>query len=181
MKFIASEAFTAESEYDFRNTFWGMDKASIMQTQGEGTKSKGPGYLTYEDRFMDMDAIVCFQFAEDELIEAGYAFRENMKDERQYLEKYDEIRSHITSRFGEPSIDVDILESYGGDGASGVRSGDHVEDTMMYLVEWRTERTIIRLILMGRPESCEFGLLYMSNDYVRKLASDRLELVETFN
>ena len=177
LEYRTSYAYLAEIDFDFRNTYWGMDKDSVLGCQDSLLQSEGPGFVTYQESFMGMDAILCFQFSDEKLVEAGYAFYGKYSEESGYEKKYEEIKSEINSVFGEPNIDRDLL------GCCEEECRDCCDDaaadgeTMMFLTEWRSERTIVRLILMGRPDSCEFGLVYISDDYVRKVASERLLLI----
>lgn len=177
LDYRTSTAYLTEIEFDFRDTYWGMDKDSVLGGQDSLLQSEGPGFVTYQDNFMGMDAILCYQFSDEKLVEAGYAFYGKYSEESEYKKKYEKIKSEIISGYGEPGVDKDLL------GGCEVECRDCCDaaltngETMMFLTEWRSERTIVRLLLMGRPDSCEFGLVYMSNDYVRKVASERLSLI----
>lgn len=163
LKYAVSEI--AHDCCDFRGASWGMSKTEVKCSEGLVPHSEGEGYITYRERVMDLDAVLGFHFADDTLVEAGYAFREPMGDEKFYLCKYEKMKGIITSSCGRPSFDEDVC-------GSGCECSLHRDappgvgrDSLMYLSEWITGRSIIRLILAGEEGSYDFGVLHRSREH----------------
>lgn len=147
---------------DFRSASWGMSKTDVMHSEGLVPQSEGEGYITYRERVMDLDAVVGFHFVDDALVEAGYAFREPFDDDLLYLREYGKVKGIITSSYGRPSFDEDVCMDGSGcciqcDVLPGICG-----DSLLYLSEWLTGRSIIRLLLMGEGGGFDFGVLHRS-------------------
>jgi hypothetical protein len=149
---------------DFRGASWGMSKTEVKCSEGIVPHSEGEGYITYRERVMGLDAVVGFHFMGDSLVEAGYAFREPIGDESVYLCEYEKVKGIITRSYGLPSFDEDACD----DGCECYIQCDMVpgagRDSLVYLSEWLTLRSIIRLILMGEEGGFDFGVLHRSRE-----------------
>lgn len=153
-------------EFDFRNAYWGMTKSEVKYSEIASPNSEGESYITYRENVMDMDAIVGFHFLNGSLVEAGYAFREQEGDECRYLREYDKVKHHLTRVYGEPRFDENMSEGVSLCGEACGHDAAASADTLLFLSEWLTGRSIIRLILMGEGGTYDFGLLHRSREHV---------------
>lgn len=152
-------------EFDFRNAYWGMSKSAVKYSEDTPPNSEGEGYITYRENVMDLDAIVGFHFHDGSLVEAGYAFREPEGDEYRYLREYDKVKLLLTRAYGEPRFDENIGEEMSQSGETCGRDETACADRLMFLSEWLTGRSIIRLILIGEGGAYDFGLLHRSREH----------------
>lgn len=154
------------AEFDFRNAWWGMSKWEVKHSEDALPQSEGEGYLTYRENVMGLDTVVGFHFLEGSLVEAGYAFREPFQTEHGYVKEYEKVKNILTGEYGEPKIDEDL--------GIAARPAGHLkdDDTLMYLSEWLTGRSIIRLILMGGENGYEFGVLHRSREHALIIAGN---------
>jgi hypothetical protein len=150
---------------DFRGASWGMSKTEVKYTEGLVPNSEGEGYITYNERVMDLDAVVAFHFVGDNLVEAGYAFREPIGDERLYRYEYEKVKGIITCSYGRPSFDEEACDDECECYMDCDARPDEASDPLIYLSEWQTGRSIIRLILMGEGGGFDFGVLHSSREY----------------
>ena len=149
-------------DYDFRGALWGMSREDVKDSELSTPSSESATHLSYHDRVLELDTVVGYHFIDGSLVEAGYAFREIYGEEGLYIEQYGKFKEHLCRIYGNPLLDEDI-NTY-------CQSGDGEEDqeleSLMYLAEWLTERSIIRMILMGDEQRCDFGLLHRSRGHV---------------
>ena len=153
-----------DAAHDFRRASWGMSKKEVMRSEGVPPLSHGEGYVTYGESVMGLDAVVGFHFRRDSLVEAGYAFREPLGGESMYVREYAKVKGILSGSYGNPAIDEDICAGCGLCGKV-CRCGDAVRSaqSLIYLTEWMTGRSVIRLVLMGEKGVFDFGLLHRSS------------------
>ena len=153
-----------ELEFDFRNASWGMTKSDVKYSEEIPPYSEGENYVTYRERVMGLDAIVGFHFNDGYLVQAGYAFRESCGDEADYIEEYEKVKGMLACIYGQPHVDEDLGEKMSLCDRQCSRDDSDDKDTIMFLSEWITGRSIIRLILMRGNDSCDFGVLHISRN-----------------
>ena len=112
---------------------------------------------------MSLEAIVGFHFVDDSLIEAGYAFREAYQERDLYMLQYNRVKLMLTRIYGEPLIDKDLS-------SPSEKKGCTVEpiteaESLVFIVEWVTSRSTIRLILVSEKSSSELGVLHLSREH----------------
>ena len=147
---------------DFRKTLWGMTKAEVKHAEKAYPLSENETYITYKDRIMGLDATVGFHFADDSLIEACYAFREYYQDRDLYLRQYERIKLILTRMHGRPIIDRDLSSPCEEDGCCAGPVSE--ADDNMFIVEWLTCRSIIRLLFVSNKSCSELGVLHICKD-----------------
>jgi len=151
-----------ESEYDFRSAFWGMTRDGVKHSETRKPESESASHLSYKDRVLELDAVVGYHFIDDSLVEAGYAFRDNYDCEGLYIVQYGKIKDHLSVIFGNPILDEDINTVF----TNSEGEEEQELESLMLLTEWLTDRSIIRMILMGDADRCEFGVLHKSRGHI---------------
>ena len=159
----SSAALSELPDCDFRSTSWGMTREEVKQSEPAAPQSESRSHLSFSDLVLELDTVVGYHFIDNSLVEAGYAFRVKFDSDGLYTQHYDLLKQHFSEFFGKPIIDEDINtlctnceEEKGG-----------CNDSLMLLTEWLTERSIIRMILMGDSERCDFGVLHRSRGHLR--------------
>lgn len=158
---------------DFRGSSWGMSKEEVKFSEDLAPMNEGAGYIAYRDRVMGLDAVVGFHFLDNSLTEAGYAFREPLGGLRTYLRNYLNVKKLLADAYGNPAFDENTCAECGG---FCVRcSGEECADScpVVYLCEWTTSRSVIRLVLMGDGGRCDFGLLHRSMEHELRVGMGR--------
>ena len=158
----------ADAGSDFRSASWGMSKKEVRRSEGFPPLGEGEGYITYRERVMGLDAVVGFHFREDSLVEAGYAFREALGGESVYITEYGKVKGILSRSYGEPAIDEGICAACGMCGRV-CQCGDAAwsGQSLVFLSEWMTGRSVIRLVLMGEGGGFDFGVLHRSREHAR--------------
>ncbi len=163
MKSKLGEALISPAvEYDFRNSLWGMAKGEVKLSEKLYPLSESGTHITYKDTVMCLEAIVGFRFVDDLLVEAGYAFCEASLDRELCIWEYERVKLGLAQTYGEPLIDKDISGPYENEG--GALEPDSKADSLMFIAEWLTSRSIIRLILVSEGPSLEFGVLHLRRE-----------------
>lgn len=158
---------------DFRGSSWGMSKEEVKRSEDLVPLNEGESYITYGERVMGLASVVGYHFLEGGLVEAGYAFREPLGGERVYVREYSKVKGMLAGSYGEPSMDEAASGECGG---FCVRcSGEECRNTcpLIYLSEWTTGRSVIRLVLMGEGSGFDFGLLHRSMEHDRLIGRGR--------
>jgi hypothetical protein len=158
---------------DFRGASWGMSREEVKRSEVLVPLNEGEGYITYGERFMGLASVVGYHFLEGALVEAGYAFREPLGGERVFIREYSKVKGILTGSYGEPSYDEGKCGECGG---FCVRSsGEECRDScpLVYLSEWMTGRSVIRLVLMGEGGGFDFGLLHRSREHEMRVGRGR--------
>lgn len=164
---IAFADFT-QAFSDFRGASWGMSKEEVKSTEDIAPLNEGEGFISYRERVMGLDAVVAFHFLDGALVEAGYAFRESLGGEHAYLREYRNLKNLLTGSYGQPSFDEGSCGECGG---FCVRcTGEECAGAcpLVYLCEWTTPRSIIRLVLMGEGRGFDFGILHRSREHEKR-------------
>lgn len=148
---------------DFRNTFWGMTREEVKQSEPGAPESESRTHLSYKDLVLDLNTVVGYHFIDNSLVEAGYAFRAKFDSDGLYINQYVLLKDHFCQFYGLPIIDEDINTLC----TSCEEDEDECNESLMLLTEWLTDRSIIRMILMGDSDRCEFGVLHRSRGHIR--------------
>lgn len=152
---------------DFRSASWGMSKTDVMYSEGLVPQSEGEGYVTYRERVMNLDAVVGYHFLDDSLVEAGYAFRESLGSEHVYIREYGKVKGILTGSYGKPAIDEDSCGECVGFCVWCSAEDDREACSPVYLSEWMTLRSVIRLVLVGEGGGYDFGVLHRSRAHAQ--------------
>ncbi len=165
MKTRYALAGTAHDGRDFRGASWGMSKDEVKFSESVAPLSEGEGFIAYGERVMGLDAVVGFHFMENSLVEAGYAFREPLEGGHTYIKEYRKLKGMLTGSYGEPSYDECACGECRGFCVCcpGEESADRYP--LVYLSEWATPRSVIRLVLMSEGRGFEFGILHRSKEH----------------
>jgi len=164
---------------DFRGTSWGMSKEEVKLSEDLPPLNEGEGFISYGARIMGLDAVVAFHFLDGSLVEGGYAFREPLKGKRVYIKEYRKLKGLLMDSYGQPSFDEG---AYGECGGFCVRCpGEECAETcpLVYLSEWTTSRSVIRLVLMGEGEGFDFGILHRSREHEKRAGKGEARIAST--
>jgi hypothetical protein len=115
-----------QSALGFRRFQWGITREQVKARESTEPSQEDATGLSYKTRVADMEAELHYHFAEDKLYGAGYVFVERRADTTEYLRDFEKIKKIYTERYG-PSRVGAVLS--------------------LFLAEWETEKTVIRLSL----------------------------------
>lgn len=150
-----AQAETAVITHDFRNTTWGMTRSEVKIAESLYPLSENETHINYRDKYMNLESIVSFHFINDSLVGAGYAFNEILTNPKSNNLNYEKVKLHLTSCYGVPV--AEYSESKQSDGN-------------IFIIEWKTQRSVIRLLFVSDKLSTEFGIIHISRKYQTSLA-----------
>lgn len=153
--------------YDFRKTFWGMTRSEVKLSENAYPLGDNESHVIYEDEFLHLESKVGFHFMNDRLIEAGYAFSEVYSDLALYIREYERVKLNLCQYYGKPVLQKD----YSAPCHSNSCYNNQDKNVEMYIVQWLSSRSIIRLLFISDKSSTEFGVLHISRDYQSTLSA----------
>lgn len=95
-----------EIKNHFRGTRWGMSKEQVVRIEGRPNhleNSEGIDFIQYPQRILNMDCMIGYVFAENNLAKARYSFLGKRGDKNQYIEEYDKIKEILIKIYGKPA------------------------------------------------------------------------------
>jgi len=145
----ASVAIAEETKYNFRRVKWGMTKAQVKAAETSKLRDENNDGLLYRTKAATLSTNLLYSFAENKLVRAGYMFKDTHSNENAYIDDYQRVKRILTKKYGQPEKDRekwsnDLYKSRRQDWGVAVSIGH-----LIYLSEWRTTRTTIRLGLIG--------------------------------
>lgn len=156
----------ANSQYDFRKTYWGMTKEQVKKTENNEVLEEQERLLLYFGTVADMDCFIIYFFAYDTLVRAKYIFKETHSRRNQYITDFENVNEILEKKYGEPDMEVQLWSNdlYKNDiDLKGLAvSLAHLD----YIYKWNTERTEIMAILSGN----EYVLLLHKYKYAHREA-----------
>jgi hypothetical protein len=98
----------AESKKNFRNTRWGMNRAQVVRIEGSPNyheNSGGLDIIRYPQKVLNMDCMVGYVFAHNQLAKAKYSFLADYEDKNQYILSYNKIKDILIQKYGRPEAE----------------------------------------------------------------------------
>lgn len=141
------------TSYDFRETIWGMSRSEVKIAETHYPLSENETHITYRDQYMNLETIVGFHFINDSLVEGGYVFNEILADPKSNRLNFKKVKVKLSSSYGVPVVDC-----------------AEKEESNMCITEWKTQRSIIRLLFVSDKLSTEFGVIHIDRKYEANLA-----------
>jgi hypothetical protein len=177
LSFLFPTSSRGETEYDFRNTKWGMTKEEVKACE-PGRLSKEAhlnekevvsyGFdeiIMYVDKTTSINVQIHYSFLNDHLIHAAYFLLEQFEDKTLYITAFDKVREALNNKYGLPITDnkTRLDNKYKTNRGSALESGD------LYLhTSWETRSTKIDLCLSKNTDANIVNLMviYGSRDLV---------------
>lgn len=156
-------------KYDFRGSDWGATREEVMATERDKPVSEAEDTLDYKTVIDGMPMMVNYKFRDNKLVRGGFLMNEVIKDNNEYLKRYEKLKELLINVNGSPRIDIEkqlkpdavIDEEHIGD---AVCSGD-----ILYGAQWTLPDTIVNLVLNGQESKCYLTIIYTSSEEIRFL------------
>jgi hypothetical protein len=137
-----------ENTYDFKTFHWGDSQEIVEAVEGEPTKKGDMSgvdayYIAYETTVAGKDAVLAYYFCSDGLFETRYVLTEKHSNEDLYIDDYDDVRTALTKKYGEPDVDSenwsnDNKKSYYADRKGDALSYGYLSYMTGYLLDKTT-------------------------------------------
>jgi len=174
---IHQEAGKANSQTElktnFRNTYWGMNKAQVVRIEGRPDQQDDSGSLViiqYAEKISDMDCMIGYVFADNKLAWAKFSFLGKYTDKNQYIYNYRKIKDILVEEHGKAEDEKTLWQDslYEDDRPNWglALSLGHLEFNSL----WKDSDTEIQLRLYGGNGRVFLVVLYSGLGYV-ELAS----------
>ncbi len=163
----------AETEFDFRQTTWGMSKEQVIATEGKPI-SETPDRLLYQTNVAGLKAAMMFEFINGKLARTGYDLLEKYTEPNQYIITGTRWVEALNEKYGEPKPDVQWLNDlYRNDQkkwAFAISAGH-----LVIRDSWDTQRTKIQYIVAGTNFEISVVVHYTSKELEAELAKKSKE------
>jgi hypothetical protein len=158
----------ADSKKHFRNARWGMNRAQVVRIEGSPNRHENSGGLDiiqYPQKILNMDCMVGYVFANNQLAKAKYSFLAQFEDKNQYIQSYKQIKDILIQKYGRPVAErVLWQDKYYQDNRSNwglAISLGHLE----FNSYWRDSETEIQLRVYGGKGRVFLVVLYSGLEY----------------
>ena len=151
---------------DFRNSKWGMKKDKVLSTEENKPTEAGPidQYFSalYTGEVAGLKMEYGYYFLDDVLVRGYYLLREKHTNKNKYIDDYNKLKEVLTRKYGSPKKSYtfwfnDLYKNDPQDHGRAVRIGH-----LGFESNWETDRTLIRLTLIGDNFNINLSLYYNS-------------------
>lgn len=106
-----------ESNYNFRNTKWGMTREEVKLSEGKRKTipSAQENMLVFIDTIADREFLLFYRFVDNKLARAGYNLIAIYPKSKEYIENYKTIKDLLIKKYGEPIKGKDYPEEIWSD------------------------------------------------------------------
>lgn len=158
----------AISKSGFRETLWGMSQEQVKKIEKsefmkkEHSKSSGLDILIYKEKAGELDCILGYYFAENQLVEGRYVFIEKHFNKNLFIHDFKKVKEQLIEKYGMPKEDETIWRNdlYKDDPShwgTAVSIGHLVFETT-----WKLPETKITLQCYGDNFEVNHRLSYIS-------------------
>lgn len=155
---------------DFRETTWGMSIAEVKEIEGDAEIEEvfqGVPTLGYQREFeagnRQYSALVFYEFVNDALFGALYAFDNQHTDKYQYIRDFFRLKIVLDQKYGKTEMNVDWRNTLYKDDkqqwGTAVAAGH-----LAFSSEWKTKTSTIFLALSGDNFKIQHSLRYDTRD-----------------
>jgi hypothetical protein len=159
-----------EEAYDFKKFHWGDSQETIEAVEGEpktedDMSAVDAHYVAYETTVAGKDALLAYYFCSDGLFQTRYILTESHSNEDLYIDDYEDVRTALTKKYGEPDFDFenwsnDSKKSYYAD-----KKGDALSyGYLTYLTAYMLDRTTIYMDMSADNYKISTTIDFTSND-----------------
>lgn len=162
---FASIGYT-DTNYDFRNTKWGMTINEVLISESVETVSNENNQLWYLTSVLNKECGLFYDFQNNKLNSAGYFFDIKHTNPNSYIEDYFTIQDSLISKYKEPITNKTIWKN------NLYRNNQQFWGLaisighLTYQSTWETETTKIRLSLTGDNYQIQLMIKYFDKNYV---------------
>ena len=94
--------------YDFGSARWGMTKTQVSSLERSSLISDSGNSLKYNGRYNGASAKLDYVFSGNKLLKGTYLISGSLANEQAYIDSYEKLKEHLTSRYGKPQIDQEL-------------------------------------------------------------------------
>lgn len=153
------------SNVDFRNAKWGENMETVKKYEIDATLSGDEDQLSGEVNVGGYDSYVGFFFDDNKLYEGIYAFALNYSNAGQYIPVYEDLKSMLTQKYGEPYEDeiIPLTKQSQIDYTGPAHSLEY--GYVVYRSQWETDTTNILLGMSAENYEVKLLILYTDKNY----------------
>lgn len=153
------------SNADFRNAKWGENVETVKEYELDVTLSGDEDQLSGEVNVGGYDSYVGFFFDNNKLYEGIYAFPLDYSNAGQYIPVYDDLKSMLTQKYGEPYEDeiIPLTKQSQIDYTGPAHALEY--GYVVYRSQWETGTTNIMLGMSAEDYEVKLLISYTDKNY----------------
>lgn len=160
-------------KYDFRGAKWGMSMEEVMESEKDEPSIKSENSLDYSTFMMGMQTQIGYTFKDNKLIRAGFFFLIKPETQNEYVDNYLKNKEELTKVNGKPVIDT-VQQKDPSKTIDQANMGQATcNGEVIHAAQWDLPATDIQLVLRGENSECILTILYISEEGMRQMLSDR--------
>lgn len=169
---LVDERKKAEEEYEkklksyetnFRNSKWFDTKEDVKNIESAELTLEQPDALAYKVKLNNDEFLALFYFNKKRFYQGVYLLKEKYVNENNFYNKYNEIKSILIEKYGEPKkiTKKRSRNLYNGIDEIGmaIQTGEYTEYTL-----WETKNSTILLIIEGENFDSKLTIRYNTKD-----------------
>lgn len=152
----------------FREASWGMTQEQVKKLetseffQKQYSKSTGLNILAYKGQAGELECLIAYYFAENQLVEGRYLFIEKHSNDNLYIDDFKKVKISLIEKYGKPTNDNiiwrnDLYKDDPEDWGLAISIGH-----LAYEAVWKSSKTQISLQLLGDNYKISHRLGYKS-------------------
>jgi len=160
--------FAQETKTHFREAAWGMSQEQVKKIEKsdfikkEYSKTTGLDILAYKGQAGNLECLIAYYFAENQMVEGRYVFTEEHMNNNLFIQDFNEVKNALKEKYGEPKEDEIIWRNdLYKDDSSGWGTALAVGHLVFQAV-WKLSDTEITLQCYGDNFEVEHRLQYKS-------------------
>ena len=160
------------SEYDFRQTRWGMSQAEVLASEPIEPAQKSENLIRYETEVLGKNVDLLFSFVDDKLVGASYRLHENYLVSDHFIRTYSEFQKALREKYGNPKEDNIMWVNNMYQNARSKRGLALSLGHVIYDSAWDTAKATIRCSLREQNYNilCQVDYRSRAFDYLMKFA-----------
>lgn len=156
---------------NIRNTYWGMNVTDVEKSEEIVLDKSNPNMLVGETIISGFEAVIAFDFINNELYAIRYIFVNEHSDDSGFVYDFDGLKNKLIKKYGNASKDDryftdELYEDTPSEWGMALGRG-----TLSYFTTWNTSDTEISLSLYGDNFETKFGLTYSSLNHSEEVNS----------
>lgn len=153
------------SDYDFRETRWGMSRSEVIDAEGtEPTAAEGRVIGFEESDVVGFPAFVYYVFADDKLVRAKYVFAQTHTNETEFVGDFRKVKRALSKKYGGPTSEDtvwknDLYRDDRQEWGTAIAIGH-----LAFTATWNHPKTRIDLVLHGDNYNVRLVAEYTSQE-----------------
>ena len=152
------------NDFTFRNTYWGMSKAQVKESEKTNLIKEEANLLVYQGTVSDLGCLIVYIFSQEKLVRCKYSIIEKHTNRNDYITDQQKLKKILIDKYKDPIQDDtawknDLYRNDYQEWGFAVSVGH-----LVYFTKWENTETEITLVLYGENYDITLGVEYKSKE-----------------